>query len=106
VGIQLDPQVLALSLSLATHFARSPVERLLAKNQALVGFFLLNYSKLFKRHFEALEAKWRGGELTVRLADPITGGIDAVFDAVDYLQTGASSGKVTLSLFEDLKSKL
>ena len=75
------------------------VERLLAKNQSLIGFFLLNYSKLFKRHFELLESKWRAGKLAVQLSEPVAGGIDAIFDAVDYLQAGSSSGKVTLSLY-------
>ncbi len=77
------------------------VERLLAKNQSLVGFFLLNHSRLFKRHFEALESKWRAGKLKVQLAEPaVIGGegIERVFDAVDYLQGGNSSGKVTLAL--------
>lgn len=77
------------------------VERLLAKNQSLVGFFLLNHSRLFKRHFEALEAKWRSGKLKVQLAEPgaIDGeGIERIFDAVEYLQGGKSSGKVTLAI--------
>lgn len=74
------------------------VERLLAKNQSLVGFFLLNYSRLFKQHFKVLEEKWRTGKLRVRLSTPITGELERVFDAVDYLQAGLSSGKVTVAL--------
>ena len=85
------------------------VEQLLAKNQSLIGFFLLNHSRLFKRHFEALEAKWRAGTLNVQLAEPVAPGggfvgIDRVFDAVDFLQGGKSSGKVTLALVADASS--
>jgi NADPH-dependent curcumin reductase CurA len=73
------------------------VERLLAKNQSLVGFFLLNYAKDFKRHFYDLERQFRSGTLKISCYC-VAGGIDRVFDAVDLLQGGSSSGKVVVAL--------
>lgn len=77
---------------------RGVPERLLAKNQSLIGFFLLNYAKHFQEHFNILYNLWRDSKLHVALDPKAFHGIDSVFDAVEWLQNGNSQGKVTVCL--------
>lgn len=73
-------------------------ERLLAKNQSLSGFFLLNYAKHFQRHFTMLQTLYQEGKLTVALDSTPFHGITSIYDAIDMLQSGKSQGKVTVQL--------
>ena len=77
---------------------RGVPERLLAKNQSLIGFFLLNYAKHFQKHFNMLYELWRDSKLHVALDPKPFHGIDSVPMAVEWLQSGNSQGKVTVSL--------
>lgn len=73
-------------------------ERLLAKNQSLVGFFLLNYAKYFQRHFKMLQDLYKEGELVIALDSTRFEGIDSIYNAIDMLHSGKSRGKVTVKL--------
>eukprot|EP00887_Chlorella_sp_A99_P002267 scaffold10.g2267.t1 len=90
-------------------------EKLLWKSAAVVGFFLNHYTHLWKRHLQKLAALVEAGKLKACLRacpaaarprrrgrvalDPrSTGfvGLESVPDAVDWLQSGRSVGKVRL----------
>eukprot|EP00890_Picochlorum_soloecismus_P006507 jgi/Picsp_1/6858/NSC_04195-R1_arp protein len=73
-------------------------ERLLAKNQSLIGFFLMNYAAHFQRHFSDILDRFLNGSLKVALDDAPFYGIDQVYDAVDRLQSGVSKGKVVVQI--------
>lgn len=75
-------------------------EKLLAKSTALLGFFLPMYASHFKRHLGKLLAALEAGKLQVALDPGNFEGIEAVFDAVDHLQSGRSMGKVYVKLAE------
>jgi NADPH:quinone reductase-like Zn-dependent oxidoreductase len=73
-------------------------ERLLAKNQSLIGFFLMNYAAHFQRHFSDILSRFLNGTLKVALDDVPFYGIEQIYDAVDRLQSGKSHGKVIVQL--------
>lgn len=73
-------------------------EKLLARNTALLGFFLPMHAGHFRRHLAALLGALEAGKLRVALDPRRFVGLDAVFDAVDHLQSGRSVGKVVLAL--------
>lgn len=75
-------------------------ERLLSKSASCIGFFLLHYSKYFKRHLSMLIESWQNKKLHVAL-DPVCQnfvGIEDIFRAVQHLQSGSSMGKVYVTL--------
>lgn len=73
-------------------------EKLLARNTSLLGFFLPLHAGHFRRHLAALLAALEAGSLRVTLDPRRFEGLDAVFDAVDHLQSGRSVGKVVVAL--------
>jgi len=73
-------------------------EKLLAKNQSLIGFFLMNHARHFKRHFTKLISLCKQNKLHVALDTEAFSGIEHVYDAVDRLQSGRSMGKVVVQL--------
>lgn len=81
-------------------------ERLLAKNQSLVGFFLLNYAQHFQRHFNMLQDLYREGKITIALDPSRFQGIDSIYNAIDMLHSGKTQGKVIVRLAHDNPSKL
>ena len=81
-------------------------ERLLAKNQSLVGFFLLNYATHFQRHFNMLQDLYKEGKLVIALDPTRFQGIDSIYNAIDMLHSGKSRGKVTVNLSGLFSSRL
>lgn len=83
------------------HASQGLPERLLTKNQSMIGFFLLNYASHFQRHFDMLQKLYQQGELKVSIdskAFITCQGIDGIYNAIDLLQSGASRGKVVVKL--------
>ena len=75
-------------------------EKLLWKSASCAGFFLLRYPHLFRPHFARLLQQHAAGRLHVAV-DPASRrfvGPQAAADAVEYLHSGASAGKVVLQL--------
>lgn len=77
---------------------------LLSKSASVRGFFLNNYLSDIPSHFRNLVQLYSTGKLaaTVDFGDgylkgPFKG-VESVFDAVDYLYTGKSAGKVVVDL--------
>jgi NADPH-dependent curcumin reductase CurA/NADP-dependent 3-hydroxy acid dehydrogenase YdfG len=74
-------------------------EKLLVKSASLLGFFLPMYAVHFKRHLDQLLDAVESGKLHVELdRESSYVGLESVFDAVDYLQSGKSMGKVYVTL--------
>lgn len=73
-------------------------EKLLIRSASLLGFFLPMYAIHFKRHLAQLLAAVEGGTLHVELDPSTFVGLEAVFDAVEHLQSGKSIGKVYVTL--------
>jgi NADPH:quinone reductase-like Zn-dependent oxidoreductase/short-subunit dehydrogenase involved in D-alanine esterification of teichoic acids len=83
------------------HASQGLPERLLTKNQSMIGFFLLNYATHFQRHFDTLQKLYQQGELKVSIdakALMTCQGIDGIYNAIDLLQSGESRGKVVVKL--------
>jgi NADPH:quinone reductase-like Zn-dependent oxidoreductase/short-subunit dehydrogenase involved in D-alanine esterification of teichoic acids len=73
-------------------------EKLLVKSSSLLGFFLPMYAGHFKRHLAMLADAMESGKLHVELDPSRFVGLEAVFDAVEHLQSGKSMGKVYVTL--------
>lgn len=75
-------------------------ERLLWKSASLVGFFLLRYASLFRPHLDRLISLLEEGRIIAALDERCSGfnSIESVRDAVDWLQSGRSQGKVVVHL--------
>ena len=69
---------------------------LIAKSAAIHGFFLPHFAEHFGPHVKKLMRMQRSGVLDVRIDDRVFEGVEAVPDAVDYLQSGESMGKVVV----------
>lgn len=81
-------------------------EKLLKRSASIAGFFLPQYAKHFNAHLSTLFSLHSAGKLRV-LTDPTPFvGIESVPAAVEYLQSGASSGKVVVQLVPDLPPEL
>lgn len=86
---------------------------LLSKSASVRGFFLMDYTADMPSHFARLVELYSAGRLGcgVDLGQKYSKGpfkgVESVFEAVDYLYTGGSSGKVVVDLDpEDPSSKL
>ena len=78
-------------------------EKLLWKGAALQGFFLIQHTKLWRRHLEKLVEEVKGGRLKVALDSGREGGgefvgLESVPDAIEWLQSGKSFGKVYVQI--------
>ncbi len=62
------------------------------------GFFLLNHTRLFHKHLARLQALMRKGELRVAVDPRRFVGLASVPEAVEYLHSGRSSGKVVVQV--------
>lgn len=77
---------------------------LLSKSASVRGFFLQNHEADMPSHFAKLVQLHSAGKLTsaVDMGERYSGGpfkgLESVFNAVDYLYTGKSSGKVVVDL--------
>lgn len=80
---------------------------LLSKSTSVRGFFLKDYQSDMPSHFSKLVSLYSTGKLmsAVDLGQTHSKGpfkgLESVFDAVDYLYTGKSSGKVVVDLDPD-----
>lgn len=73
-------------------------EKLLAKSQTVTGFFLVQYSHLWQQHLDKLVNLFYLGKLKVAIDPKRFLGIHAVADAVEYLHSGKSVGKVVVCI--------
>ena len=77
---------------------------LLSKSASVQGFFLVNHVKDFPAHLTKMVQLYSAGKLqaTVDLGESYEKGpfksLESIFDAVDYLYTGQSKGKVVVEL--------
>ncbi|TYI99791.1 hypothetical protein E1A91_A13G042100v1 [Gossypium mustelinum] len=85
------------------------VEKLLTKSQSVAGFFLPQYSYLWKEHLARQFDLYSSGKLKVAIDPKRFLGLHSVPDAVEHLHSGRSSGKVVVcidSTFEQQMAKL
>lgn len=73
-------------------------EKLLAKSQTLAGFFLVQYSHLWQQHLDKLFDIYSSGILKVNMDPRRFVGLQSVTDAVEYLHSGKSIGKVVVCI--------
>ncbi|KAL1337060.1 hypothetical protein HN51_031546 [Arachis hypogaea] len=71
-------------------------DRLLAKSQTVAGFFLVQYSHLWQEHLDKLFNFYSKGNLKVSIDPKRFLGVHSVVDAVEYLHSGKSVGKVVV----------
>ncbi|CAK9232791.1 unnamed protein product [Sphagnum troendelagicum] len=76
-------------------------EKLLAKSQTLTGFYVNHYRKLFKEHIEKLYNLYSAGDLKITIDPTRFVGLNSVADAVEYLHSGHSIGKVVVQVAPD-----
>uniref|UniRef100_A0A6N2L430 Enoyl reductase (ER) domain-containing protein n=1 Tax=Salix viminalis TaxID=40686 RepID=A0A6N2L430_SALVM len=84
-------------------------EKILAKSQTVAGFFLLQHTHLWAQHLDRLYNMFASGKLKVELDQKRFDGVHSVADAVEYLHSGKSIGKVVICIdptFSEQKSKL
>lgn len=73
---------------------------LISKSASIHGFFLPHFAEHFGPHLKKLMRLQRRGDLDIRIDDRVFEGIEAVPDAVEYLQDGVSMGKVVVRFSE------
>jgi hypothetical protein len=73
-------------------------EKILAKSQTVAGFFLVQYGHLWQEHLDRLFEHFATGKLKVLIDPKQFLGVAAVPDAVEYLHSGKSVGKVVVCI--------
>ncbi|XP_020268724.1 prostaglandin reductase-3 [Asparagus officinalis] len=73
-------------------------EKILAKSQTVAGFFLVQYSHFWQEHLDKLFDLFSSGKLKVAVDPKKFIGVNSVADAVEYLHSGASLGKVVVCM--------
>lgn len=73
-------------------------EKILSKSQSVAGFFLMNYPHLWRIHMERLHNLFTTGKLKIALDPKQFLGVKSVADAVEYLHSGQSIGKVVVCI--------
>lgn len=73
-------------------------EKILAKSQTVAGFFLVQYSHLWQKHLDNLVHLFSVGKLKVAIDPKRFVGLPSVADAVEYLHSGKSVGKVVVCI--------
>ncbi|EPS60547.1 hypothetical protein M569_14256 [Genlisea aurea] len=73
-------------------------EKILRKSQTVAGFWLLQYPHLWQKHLDKLVALHSSGKLKVAIDPKRFSGINSVVDAVEYLHSGKSIGKVVVCI--------
>ncbi|TYH29407.1 hypothetical protein ES288_A01G008900v1 [Gossypium darwinii] len=85
------------------------LEKLLSKSQNVSGFVLVQYGHLWKEHLLRLFRLFSSGKLKVVIDPKRFSGLHSVPDAVEYLHSGKSTGKVVVYIdpsFEHQMAKL
>ncbi|WVZ65207.1 hypothetical protein U9M48_014613 [Paspalum notatum var. saurae] len=77
---------------------RGLCEKILGKSQTVAGFFLIQYAHLWRDHLEKLFNLYASGKLKVFVDPKKFLGIASVADAVEYLHSGRSVGKVVVCI--------
>lgn len=70
--------------------------KLLSKSASIRGFFLPQFAEFFGEHMRQLMGLQHRGDLYVAIDDRDFRGIEAIPDAVEYLHSGQSRGKVVV----------
>jgi NADPH-dependent curcumin reductase CurA len=70
--------------------------KLLGKSASLRGMFLLHFIRQVPEHMAKLLELYNAGQLQASVDPTVFQGVDAVVDAVEYLHSGKSSGKVVV----------
>ncbi|KAF9622512.1 hypothetical protein IFM89_031916 [Coptis chinensis] len=73
-------------------------EKILAKSQTVAGFFLVQYSYLWQQHLDRLFQLYSSKKLKVNVDPKKFVGLGSVADAVEYLHSGKSVGKVVVCI--------
>ncbi|KAJ9561030.1 hypothetical protein OSB04_006190 [Centaurea solstitialis] len=73
-------------------------EKILAKSQTVAGFFLTQYAHLWQQHLDNLVHLFSVGKLKVAIDPKSFVGVQSVADAVEYLHSGKSVGKVVVCI--------
>ncbi|XP_043713436.1 prostaglandin reductase-3-like [Telopea speciosissima] len=73
-------------------------EKILAKSQTVAGFFLVQYAHLWQEHLDRLVHLFSMGKLKVAVDPKKFLGLKSVADAVEYLHSGKSVGKVVVCI--------
>ncbi|PWZ12365.1 Prostaglandin reductase-3 [Zea mays] len=73
-------------------------EKILGKSQTVAGFFLVQYAHLWQDHLEKLFNLYSSGKLKVFVDPKKFVGVASVADAVEYLHSGRSVGKVVVCM--------
>ncbi|KAI3886146.1 hypothetical protein MKW92_041032 [Papaver armeniacum] len=73
-------------------------DKILSKSQTVSGFFLVQYSHLWQEHLDKLFHLFSLGKLKVSLDPKKFTGVKSVADAVEYLHSGKSVGKVVVCI--------
>ncbi|XVF01244.1 hypothetical protein REPUB_Repub04eG0071300 [Reevesia pubescens] len=82
------------------------VEKLLAKSQTVAGFFMVQYSHLWKEHLDRLFHLYSSGKLKVAIDPKRFLGLHSVADAVEHLHSGKSTGKVVVCIDPSFEQKM
>ncbi|XP_042007434.1 prostaglandin reductase-3-like isoform X2 [Salvia splendens] len=81
-------------------------EKILAKSQTVAGFFLVQYAHFWQAHLDKLMDLYTSRKLKV-IVDPKTFlGVHSVADAVNYLHSGKSVGKVVVCMDPTFNNRL
>ncbi|KAL5705428.1 15-hydroxyprostaglandin dehydrogenase (NAD(+)) [Ranunculus cassubicifolius] len=73
-------------------------EKILAKSQTVAGFFLVQYAELWQQHLDTLFQLFASKKLKVIIDPKKFLGLSSVADAVEYLHSGKSVGKVVVCI--------
>ncbi|KAM3257950.1 hypothetical protein ACQJBY_049961 [Aegilops geniculata] len=73
-------------------------EKILAKSQTVAGFFLVQHAHMWQDHLDKLFELYASGKLKVSLDPKKFLGIASAVDAVEYLHSGKSVGKVVVCI--------
>lgn len=88
------------------------VPKLLSRSASIHGFLLFHFVEEFRPAFAKLVDLYDSGKLKCNLdfgqASPtgVFKGLDSIADAVEYLHSGKSAGKVVVEIPDDTKSRL
>ncbi|PKA55458.1 (+)-pulegone reductase [Apostasia shenzhenica] len=73
-------------------------EKILTRSQTVAGFFLNHYSRLWREHLDKLFDLYSSGKVKVAVDPKRFLGLSSVADAVEYLHSGQSLGKVVVCI--------
>jgi NADPH-dependent curcumin reductase CurA len=70
--------------------------KLLGKSASLRSMFLLHFIRQVPEHMTKLLELYKNGQLQIAVDPAVFKGVEGVVDAVEYLHSGKSSGKVVV----------